>query len=79
MTSEEVDDVDSNLMTTPATGVWGYVAAEQSATGPKPSVHGTSVSPAMFGTDVRVRPAAPVASGARVTDLLGSPSRGAPV
>ena len=58
---------------TPATGLSSYVAVEHSCTAPKTAAHGTGLS--FAGTS-----AAQVAVlGARVTDLPGSPPRGAPV
>ena len=63
----------TTLMTqTPATGL-SYVAVAQSCTAPKAAAHGTSVS--FAGTST----AQVAVLGARVIDLPGSPSRGAPV
>lgn len=68
-----MDDVKSTLMITPATGLSSYVAIAQSCTSPNVAGHGTALS--FAGSS-----AAQVAlAGVRVTDLPGSPPRGAPV
>ncbi len=65
----------SNLMTlTPATGLASYVALAQSCTAPEAAGHGTLVSFAGSSAAAQV-----AVLGARVIDLPGSPSRGAPV
>jgi hypothetical protein len=68
-----VDDVVNTMtLSTPATGLSCYVAAEQSAhTAPNRRDKGTAVP--FAGLSVQV------AFGARVTDLPGLPPRGAPV
>ena len=61
------------MIKTPATGLSSFVVRERSCTSPNVAGHGTAVS--FAGSS-----AAQVAlAGVRVTDLLGSPPRGAPV
>lgn len=70
----------STLITTPATGLSSCVAAAHSAfTAPDAYGQGTGL-PFAAGSAVAPAAAAQVAVlGARVTDLPGSPPRGAPV
>jgi len=71
---KEVDDVKSNLMKTPATGLSCYVASAHSAfTAPNAAAQGTGLSFAgMAAAEAAV-------AGVRTIDLPGSPPRGAPV
>ena len=92
---QEVDDVDSTLMTLmtlPATGLSPYAAEDLATTAPVPAAQGTAAvdlrtvaaaRPGAVGPDavsaVPVMVAMVAAFGARSTDLPGPVPRGAPV
>ena len=72
--------MDKNLMNDmPATGLASYVIRERVCTAPNSWTQGTSVPFAGAAAATSAHAAQAAVAGVRVTDLPGSPPRGAPV